>query len=127
MTKTFAGTQDANGTECIVETFANFIIFMGMMNELAVTDKTHRSDEPNLPERRDHRDYAGHFWPGHWVFVGPDHIFDTYATEGNWDRRALQTLEACSGLGHPVTQVTTIFEQGCIEAKEDRCYIHLNA
>ena len=112
----------------MTKTFAGRIIFMDTMNELAVTDKTHRSDEPNLPERRDHRDYAGHFWPGHWVFVGPGlESTQKFDTEGNWDRRALQILEACSGLGHPVTQVTTIFEQGCIEAKEDRCNIHLNA
>ena len=43
-----------------------------LMHEIAVTDKLHRSDEPNLGNAKIVRGYARRFRPGSWVFVGPE-------------------------------------------------------
>ena len=64
--KHVSSTNDALGKECTPETYLHLIIFIGMMNELAVTDKPHRSDEPNLEKAKMIRDYAESCMPGYW-------------------------------------------------------------
>ena len=66
-----SSTHGAFGHECIPDEYRQSIIFIGMMNELAVTDYPHRSDEPNLQKPAIIRDYAGRCGPGYLVFVGP--------------------------------------------------------
>ena len=44
-------TNDSIGKERTSETYFHCIIFTGMMNELAIEDNSHRSDEPNLRTR----------------------------------------------------------------------------
>ena len=57
--------------ECTPKTYRHRIIFMGMMNELAVTDMPHRSDEPNHQNATITSDHAVCYRPGCWIFVAP--------------------------------------------------------
>ena len=66
-----------------------------MVNELAVTDKPHRSDEPNLQDAEITRDDAGRVWPGYWGFVvsGSTWKFDKYETQ---NRKETGTEKSCT-------------------------------
>ena len=56
--------RDAIGKNCTPETYTHGIIFVGMMNELAVSPNVHRSDEENVPSATVLCNFAGRFRPG---------------------------------------------------------------
>ena len=77
---------------------------MGMMSELAVSDKLHRRDEPNLLDTEIIRDHAERCRAGCWVLVGAGtgstwkfDKFETGIPRGSWDRKAFQTSAIYSG------------------------------
>ena len=83
---------DDFGQECTLETYLHHIIFIGMKNELEVTDMPHKNDDQNAQEPSD---FAARFWPGCWIFVGRS-LKNTgkhdIKVNRCWDRRALRIL-----------------------------------
>ena len=63
-------------------------------DELAVTDKHHRGDEPSLQTTAITRDYAGRFRPGHWDVVGPG-----LKVQQAWDGTSERKLEPQNDAG----------------------------
>ena len=57
-----SSTNDSIGKECTPETHPFRIIFVGMTNEIEVTNKPHRIDEPYLQNAEIIRDFMQDFF-----------------------------------------------------------------
>ena len=98
------------------------IIFVGMTNELDVTDTSHK----NLQELSN---YAARLFPGHWIFVGPGSE-NTWnhgrRPNGYWDQEASSVLHTQKESDHTVLPRTTILKQGTL-AQKGKDSVRVNA
>ena len=95
---------------------------MGMMNELAIEDKSSSKRRTKPPNAGIIRDFAV-------VGPGSDTTWkhDTYETEnpqGNWDRKALQISDIYSGTGHPVILAAALYLTGHLQTKVGKDNVH---
>ena len=110
-----SSTMDDMGRERTSVTYLHRIVFVGIVNDLAVNDMLHRRDEGNLQDAAVIRDQAGRVRPG-YVWSLRRSKFRKYLAsrqedpKGSWDREALQFPKVPSESGHSVIPATTFFK-----------------
>ena len=113
-------TDDSPGTECTPETYFHRIIVRCMLNGLAVCDKPHRSDEPDIQNATIIGDFSGQDIGSSSVQVqsvlGSSRSGKRKIRQETGTTKTLQLVEVYSSSGHPVILTTPNFEQGGLEA-----------